>query len=162
MSRTVIHSTPTSGTRGPWRLRTLVLLAAIVAAGVHSLGGGPELLPDMLSGCVTDEQCAIRELRTIALIQHEFLVAAECGDGGRSGYAGSLIDLSDAGLVDEALGGGRKHGYVFDLTANGWTWSCTAYPETPEAGRLNFIIGTDAVVRSSWGAPATSTSPPVP
>ena len=94
------------------------------------------------------EQGAIQTLRTIASVQAQFFEGDRCGHVPPPSFARSLMELSNAGLVDSVLGTGRKRGYVYSLTSDGRRWSCTATPEMPFTGGRTLVVRTDGVIRT--------------
>ena len=74
------------------------------------------------------------------------------------GYASSLAELSQVGLIDSVLGSGTKSGYRFSLSGDTYGWQCSATPVSASTGTRNFIVCTDGVVRFSSSGPATRSS----
>ena len=80
---------------------------------------------------------------------------------GIADYAGSLAELSQAGLIDNVLGAGTKSGYRFVVTGDEEGWQATATPISESTGTRNFFIDPEGVVRFSSDGPATSSSPAI-
>ena len=107
---------------------------------------------------------AIQSLRTIttaeALYERRFKVYA------------TLTDLAPEGTVDPNLAVGIKSGYTFTLTigldatdiANGklLTFKCNADPLADNGVLDHFYVDETAVIRHKEGAPADSSSDPIP
>jgi prepilin-type N-terminal cleavage/methylation domain-containing protein len=93
----------------------VAVIAIIVAIAIPSL---------MRSRTAANEASAISSLRTMTSMNERYNLRF-----GR--YAGALTDLSNAGLIDQNLGGGTKAGYTFAYTGGTDTFSCAADPEIP-------------------------------
>ncbi len=92
-------------------------------------------------------------LRTINVAQVAFLSST-------GGYADSLDDLVDKGLVDPRFRDDGTLGYTHELhpdSANG-SYSAVATPDDP--GGRHFYTGPDGVIRSEIGKPAIADSAP--
>jgi len=94
------------------------------------------------------EAPAIGALKTVHTSQELFRAGDDDQDG-VDDYAGSLRELSDAGLIDAVLGAGAKQGYRFQLGAAGVgssaVWMATADPVDP-AHQRHYAIDPDGVI----------------
>jgi len=85
---------------------------------------------------------------------------------------GTLVDLAPEGTIDPNLAVGNKSGYFFTinlaLDANDiaagklLTFKCNANPEADASIAEYFYVDETAVIRHNEGAPADSTSDPIP
>ena len=78
------------------------------------------------------------------------------------GSYGSIEDLRNAGLVDAALGSGRKYGYIFNVLAIAPEFVVTATPAVYRKGGLrSFYVNTNGLLRAADknGQPATADDP---
>ena len=76
--------------------------------------------------------------------------------------AANLGELSQAGLVDDALGNGEMGGYDWVLFAGPESdFSIEGYPASPYAGSLNFFMDQTGTIRSSDDGRADVASPVV-
>ena len=105
----------------------------------------------------SNETRAIGALRTIASVQAQFREGDRENDSSLD-YATSLAELSQAGLIDNVLGSGKKAGYIFTLSGSTYAWNCKAVPVDEKAGKRSFIVCTDGVVRFSTADEATCES----
>ena len=112
------------------------------------------------SGKASNETSAIGALRTLSSVQAQFREGDRDNDNILD-YATSLVELSNAGLVDNVLGSGKRMGYVFSLTGSTFDWQASATPESEKTGARNFVICSDGVVRFSKSEAATCTSPAI-
>ncbi len=99
------------------------------------------------------EGAAVSVLRTINVAQVAFLSST-------GGYADSLDDLVDKGLVDPRFRDDGTLGYTYELhpdNANG-SYSAVATPDDP--GGRHLYTGPDGVIRSEMGKPAIADSAP--
>jgi hypothetical protein len=100
---------------------------------------------------------AIGSLRTIAASQvifHE-----------RKGrFAHSIEELDRAGLIDETLGSGTKHGYRYVVGAGpGECWTATAAPVSRgEPFNWFLFVSEEGLIRWSLDGPANAASLPLP
>ncbi|MCZ6688151.1 MAG: hypothetical protein O7H41_00905 [Planctomycetota bacterium] len=94
------------------------------------------------------ETAALGSLREIAGGQAKFR-EEELGKDGKVDFAATLAELSQLGLIDEALGQAEAEGYRFSLAGGKDSWECSATPEEESSDIRNFIVCTDGVVRSS-------------
>ena len=133
-------------------LMIVVAIIAIIAAIAI-----PNLIEARKTG---NETSAIGALRTISSVQAQFREGDRDNDNVLD-YAGSLTELSNAGLVDNVLGGGTKSGYTFAMSGSTFDWECSATPVSTSTGTRNFIICTDGVVRFSGSGAATCSSPAI-
>ncbi len=119
-------------------------LAATVGAGVLGAAAAvvvPQLIPARKSGYFPAE--AIRNLKAIDAAQTLF----RDGDRERDSVLdyGTLVELSDAALVDSAVGSGVKSGYRFEVRGS---------PEEP-GGRWMAVANP---VDRAWGFPSYATN----
>ena len=133
-------------------LMIVVAIIAIIAAIAI-----PNLIEARKTG---NETSAIGALRTISSVQAQFREGDRDNDNVLD-YASTLTELSNAGLVDNVLGGGTKSGYVFVMSGSTFDWECSATPVSTSTGTRNFKICTDGVVRFSGGGGATCSSPAI-
>jgi len=83
--------------------------------------------------------------------------------------AGSPADANTAGLLDEVLTAGQKHGYTFTyapVDSNGdgipEAFTINADPVIPgSSGNRHFFIDQSGVIRQNSTASATATDPPI-
>ncbi|MCZ6691947.1 MAG: hypothetical protein O7H41_20355 [Planctomycetota bacterium] len=106
---------------------------------------------------VRNETAAIGALRTVSSVQAQFREGDREGDSTLD-YATSMAELSNVGLIDSVLGGGKKSGYVFTLSGSTYEWMCKATPMSDRTGKRNFIVCVDGVIRFSSSGVATCTS----
>lgn len=133
------------------------LIAGIVPVAIIAAIAIPNLIAARQTG---NETSAIGTLRTIATAQYVYREGDYDGDEVLD-YAGSLTELSQAGLVDAVVGSGTRSGYRFDLSGSTYEWQARATPVTPSTGRRNFIVCVDGVVRFSGTGAATCSSPAI-
>jgi type IV pilus assembly protein PilA len=81
---------------------------------------------------------------------------------------GITPDSSNAGLIDEALAGGLKSGYIFqytplttDIYGHTATYSLTADPQSPNTGQRHFYTDQTCVIRSNVSVQAGPSDPPI-
>ena len=132
-------------------LMIVVAIIAIIAAIAI-----PNLIEARKTG---NETSAIGALRTISSVQAQFREGDRDNDQTLD-YATSLTELSNAGLIDNVLGGGTKSGYVFGMSGDTFDWQCSATPVSSSTGTRNFIICTDGVVRFAGGTGSAACSSP--
>ena len=108
------------------------------------------------------ERLVIESVRTVSGAQFTYQATAGAGT------FGSLANLRQVQLIDDALASGEKHGYVFALsvtppTANAPArFALTATPQRyPKAGRHSFFINESGELRGADknGAPADASDP---
>ena len=133
-------------------LMIVVAIIAIIAAIAI-----PNLIEARKTG---NETSAIGALRTISSVQAQFREGDRDNDSTLD-YATSLVELSNAGLIDNVLGGGTKSGYVFTMSGDTFDWQASATPVTKTTGTRNFTICTDGVVRFAAAAVASCSSPAI-
>lgn len=107
---------------------------------------------------------AIQSLRTITTAENLY-------ERRHKVYA-TLVELAPEGTIDSSLLVGAKSGYNFTLTlvldandlANGKliTFKANADPQADAATGASFYVDETAVIRYNDGAPADSSSPPIP
>lgn len=103
------------------------------------------------------EAAAIGALKTLVTSQTIFCEGDKDADG-RLQFAGSLSELSDAGLIDAVIGGGVKQGYLFRLVVSReqdeHLWCAAADPiEHGVAGDRRFFTNQSGVVWYTTGEP---------
>ncbi|MCZ6690494.1 MAG: DUF2059 domain-containing protein [Planctomycetota bacterium] len=106
------------------------------------------------------EVAVIGALRTLSSVQAQFREGDRDGDSALD-YATSLAELNQVGLIDDVLGSGTKHGYVFSLSGSTYKWKCAAKPAEGGEGENHFIVCTDGVVRFVEGKDAECSSPAI-
>jgi len=130
-------------------LMIVVAIIAIIAAIAI-----PSLLTARMSG---QEAAIIASLRTISSTQEQYRA--------RFGTYGTLLQLSQASMVDEVLGSGQKSGYTVTMAAGQVaqnTWNCNAVPQVPgTTGVRGFLVDNSGVIRftAGGGIPTTGDSP---
>ena len=107
-------------------------------------GGIADLSSDHMA---QNETSAIKSLALINSAQGKFKDHPD----GEGGYAKSLMELSNLGLIDNVLGYGTKGGYVFSLSGDGAQWACSATPISENTGVHNYFVSKGGVVRSATG-----------
>jgi type IV pilus assembly protein PilA len=150
--------------RGFSLVAVVVLVAILLVLAVIII---PNLLHSNLSA---NEESAVDSLRKLnaACASYSMLY---------SGYPKRLADLgpgnppssASAGLIDSALAGGTRDGYVFTYSAgatgvsgNVLGYSVTATPVTPgRSGRRRFFTDQSGVIRANMAGNAGATSPPI-
>lgn len=103
-----------------------------------------------------DEASAIQSLRTLTTAEYMFY--------SKSNTYGDLSALGAEAIIDRVLASGAKSNYKFeiDAPADSKTFTITATP-VEEADRLiHYFVDETTVIRFNLGAPAGSTSSPVP
>lgn len=129
------------------------LLIVVAVIGIIAAIAVPNL---MRSRDAAQEASAISSLRTLATA--EITYAATQG----AGQFGTLEQLVTAELIDEALGGGTKDGYVFAAGAIGDGFSFTATPQSPNADQMRyFFVDESCVIRFAIGGAAGVGSTPL-
>jgi RNA polymerase sigma-70 factor (ECF subfamily) len=105
------------------------------------------------------EAAAIGALRTLTTAQALFREGDKDQDNVLD-YAPSLLDLERCGLIDVALGSGRKQGFDFRIEgASDFTWSATADPSVPGVtADRHFFVDESGVIRFSTTGPAGASS----
>jgi hypothetical protein len=96
-----------------------------------------------------NEASAIGGLRTIDTAQTIFREGDKEGDGTLD--YGSLLELSNATLVDPALGSGERNGYRFEVRSGGeYAWFAVANPvESGVTGHRSFCANHEDVCDAS-------------
>lgn len=133
------------------------------------LGGSPasELNAHYIDTCALwgindNERCTIGAMRTLHTAQMTY--AATAGNGQ---YAKTLQHLQIAGLIDQVLGVGLKHGYQYQMEALPGAPGSFRVWATPinyaETGIRSFFVDATGVVRGANrnGDPAGPGDPPV-
>lgn len=119
------------------RRRGLTVVELIIVVGIIATLA-VLAIPGLLSSRKnSNEASAIGTLRLLATSQTAFREADKDSDG-QADYAGTLAELAQANLVDDLVGSGSKHGYVFDLGRS---------PTRPDT--LWFALGSPAVPGST-------------
>ena len=141
---------PQAGAAG-FSLIELMIVVAVI--GIISVLAVPNF---MRSRLFANETSAVASVRVIVTSQITY--ASTMGNGS----FGSMKELRDEGLVDEALGAGTKDGYTLTVTANGSTgFTVTAVPVTVgTTGQRGFFSDETGVIRySEDGSLPTNKSP---
>lgn len=138
--------------RGLTVIELIVVLSILAAIAVLAI---PGLLSSRKS---SNETSAIATLRLIATSQTAFREADKEGDG-ESDY-GTLAELAQANLIDDAVGSGSRAGYVFDLarsaTRPDTLWIVLASPVVPgSTGDKWFAVNHGGVVFYTSGPAPT-------
>lgn len=134
-------------------LMIVIAIIAIIAAIAI-----PNLLEARKSA---NESAAISTLRTLVTTQQLFRDSDRDGNG-LADFATVLNALSGNGqLIDDTLANGTKQGYIFNMTGNGLTWSCTATPVSPKTGTRRFFADDSGVIRFSATAIPDGNSPAI-
>jgi len=125
------------------------LLIVVVIIGIIAAIAIPNLLA---SRRASNEGSAISSMRALHGAQMTYQSSSGAGS-----FAGALIDMQNAGMIDSVLGSGTKSGYVFEVTANAATASAPAtfsFSTVPittsgfnQTGSRNFCIRTEGVIR---------------
>ncbi len=142
-----------TGNGGQNPATTLFLLPASAVTLIVATIAIPSLLR---SRQAAQESSAVANLRTIATAEVTYAATT------RGNYA-NLPTLIREGLLDSRFAGAVS-GYEFTITLAGGSYTATANPVTPNAGRYGYFVGTDAVVRYSRTpnlAPTGQTGRPV-
>lgn len=135
--------TMTTGRSGMTVVEMIIVVSVIALIALISI-------PGLLSSRKhSNETSAIATLRMIATSQSVFREGDKDGDG-RANYA-TLAELSQAGLVDEVVSAGTKHGYVIEVgvssTAPETLWFAVANPVVPgSTGDRYFAMNHAGVV----------------
>jgi prepilin-type N-terminal cleavage/methylation domain-containing protein len=113
----------------------------------------------------SNEAAAIGALRTLTTAQALFREGDKDKDtvlnyATAVGPQTTANTLSNVKLVDGVLGSGTKQGYMFTIvTADAFTWSCTASPAAPgKSGDRYFFVDESGVIRFATMGSATSTN----
>lgn len=138
------------------RRRGFTVVEMIVVVGVIAIIA-VIAIPGLLSSRKSsNEASAIATLRLIASSQTTFREADKDGDG-QADY-GTLPELSQANLVDEVVGTGSKHGYVFDVGRSAarpdTLWFALASPAVPGSTGDRWFAVNHAGVIFYTGGPA--------
>ena len=114
----------------------------------------------------------LNEKRTIAALQTVFSAQTTYQTTTGAGNFGTFAQLYEAGLIDELLASGDKHGYRFAMTVQNYapnspaTFQAVAAPRGyRKTGRRSFFIGSqNALIRGAdkQGAAATADDPIIP
>jgi prepilin-type N-terminal cleavage/methylation domain-containing protein len=102
---------------------------------------------------------AINNVKAIVGAQTAFHATSASGN-----FATSLLQLSDAQLIDQQLGAGTKDGYVFTLLAvqdPHTEWAGTAIPGSPEIGNRSFFASATGGIRICDGPSPDASCPPL-
>lgn len=150
-------------------LMIVVAIIAIIAAIAI-----PNLLRSRMSA---NEASTAGAMRTISTGQVAFQTAAfvdQDGDGvGDYGTLAQLANPDGSGqtppFIDQVLGGGQKHGYVYtvNVTPGSATtlpaYTCTAVPAAPgRTGYRQYFVDESGVIRyTADGSAVGPTSPPL-
>ncbi len=129
-------------------LELIVVVGVIAAIAVIAVPGL------MSSRKHSNETSAIATLRLVAVAQATFREADKDGDG-EVNY-GTLLQLAQANLVDDGVGAGSKHGYVFEVGPSGAQpgirWFGLGSPVVPgETGDRWFAVNHAGVVFFTTG-----------
>lgn len=145
-------------------LRSYFIDQTGVLRGADKNGGTANSADPYIDSCALwgisdNEVCTVAALR--GLFSAELDYAATIG----SGRFGTLLELRNAGLINEILGSGTSHGYVFSVAFGApggfeLRGSPTAYSVT---GRRSFYIDQTGILRGAdhQGGPATANDPPI-
>lgn len=134
--------------RGFTLIELLIVIAIIAILGGIAVAGMNQQL------MLAHETTAIQHIKTIHTAEAQYL--AQFGK-----YADNLGSLGPqtknaagpdaAGLIPEDLAGGKKSGYLFEVSATSEGYAVTAAPEKPgKSGRRSFFSNQTLVVRESW------------
>jgi prepilin-type N-terminal cleavage/methylation domain-containing protein len=128
------------------------LLIVITVIAIIAAIAVPNLLK---SRAAANEASAIASVRIITTAQITF--AATSGGGS---YAAGLTELVSEDLIDSALGGGSKDGYLFTTVGSDTSFTVNADPITEgRTGTRHFFSDETGVIRYSASGQAGSASP---
>jgi hypothetical protein len=135
----------------------IVSIVALCFLLLIPTGGGPGHRRMM------NESAAISGLRTVSTAQWAFREGDKDGNA-KLDFAPDLPSLARHQLIDPALGGGTKMGYIFSITRSGKDpenrWSATARPEKPGwSGTRYFYMDEGGVIRFETNGMAGPDSP---
>lgn len=129
------------------------LLTVVVILGIIAAIAIPNLLR---ARQLANSSSAILSLRTISTAQHLFRRL--------NNVYGTMEQLTESRDIDTALGSGQKSGYVFQIVLldDGTRFTCIATPMDKPDVYDHYYVDETAVIRFNSGAPADSTSTPIP
>jgi type IV pilus assembly protein PilA len=114
-------------------------------------------IPNLLRARVqANESSAISSLKTIVSAAHTYRAS------GNSAYPANLSALTEAPpYLDAVLGSGQKHGYIFSLSGDAWSFTATAVPQVANrTGSRWFFVDTSGVIRyNATGDASVNDSP---
>jgi hypothetical protein len=145
----------------PSTLRSLAIVCGAAGIGIALFAIVPRALDIRLSDGDryrgADEANSVGSLKALITAQSLFREGDKDGDGNFD--YGSLAELSDAQLVDAALGSGTQWGYVFQVdpapeTAE-FLWMAVANPTADTDGARSFCVNHEGLVFYTVHGPLT-------
>jgi prepilin-type N-terminal cleavage/methylation domain-containing protein len=117
-------------------LELLIVVAIILIVATIAI---PSLLR---SRQLANENSAVANLRTISNAEAAYLSAS-------GGYYGNAANLVGARLLDDRFEKGSLSGYSYSITTDGFAYTAVATPLAANAGRYEYYIALDGVIRYS-------------
>ncbi len=134
------------------------LLELLIVAAVVSVVASLAVPNFVRSQTATNEGSAINSVRVLSTGQVTYAITLGAG------YYATLAELASAGIIDDALGSGLKHEYVFTVNPGGNEgFTITAMPSVHGiTGDRAFYADESLVIRyTTDGTLPNSNSPPV-
>jgi type IV pilus assembly protein PilA len=153
-------------TKGFSLIELLVVVAVILIIAAIAI---PNFINSRMRA---NETSALQSLRNICTAQMVYTTTWGVGFAGtlpKLSGNGVVVDQNNAGLIDTALAGGLKSGYIITLTpgtadsqGNLLTFSLTADPQVPgSSGVRHFYSDQTSVIRFNPSVPAGPTDLPI-
>lgn len=125
--------------RGFSLLELLIIVAIVLIVVTIAI---PSLLASRQRA---NEGAAVANLHTISNAEATYLSST-------GGYYGNLSNLIAEHLLDERFEAGPLSGYNYSIDANPFAFTATATPVAPTAGRYEYYLLPDGVIRYSTTA----------